>query len=229
MFSESISTEKISPVRKYDRLAGVEWLRIIACFGIVWFHVKAPAAFVGYGGLPAFMIVSVSFAAMINKNLSAKEILISRFHRMGVPWLFWSMVYGLAKISQSLWEGCPISSEFTSSMVLFGPSIHLWYLPFGMFVTAIVSLAARKGYFKFDRMYVFLYVALASATLIVCSWLLPRMGNTVPFSQWIFIFPAIVIGLVFAKIPTCPKESLPYLLGTLAVLGVACLFAEITT
>jgi peptidoglycan/LPS O-acetylase OafA/YrhL len=212
-----------------QRLAGIEWLRIAACFGIVWFHAHAPGASVGYGGLPAFMIVSVSLAAMPRKSLSIRDVITSRFWRLGMPWIFWSIVYGSAKLFHALFEGRPLTSEFTSSMLLYGASLHLWYLPFAMVVTAIVNLIAIKGFLRNDKLAIGGYIISAALLLFVCSWLLTLMNGSVPFSQWVFILPSITIGMALAAIPAGRRESLPYLFGILIVLMGACAFGEITT
>jgi peptidoglycan/LPS O-acetylase OafA/YrhL len=112
-------------------------------------------------------------------------------------------------------------------MAMYGTSIHLWYLPFGMVVTIFVRLAVLKGFLNPDRKTGSWCIVLASLLIAICSWLLSTMRFIVPFSQWFFILPAIAIGLVFSTIPLGKRSSLPYLLCTLVVLAGACMFTKV--
>ena len=54
----------------------------------------------------------------------------NRATRLLVPFAVWSGIFGLLKLAEVLLTGVSLGSEFKPSMLLTGPAIHLWFLPF---------------------------------------------------------------------------------------------------
>lgn len=210
--------------QKPDRLLSIELLRIVAAFGIVWFHVGAPGADLGYGGLPAFLIVAVAFAAAPPRAGAPRQTVVARLRRLGVPWLFWCLVYGAAKAARALAAHTPWSETFQPPMLLYGTAIHLWYLPFAMVVTVLVGLAVGRGLPVRTAGFRRAMLLAAGGAIVGASALDGRIAAE-PFAQWVFVSPFVFLGLVFASIPIGQPTTGPRLLAVLGVVAVACAVA----
>ena len=55
---------------------------------------------------------------------------IARARGLLLPWLAWSAVYGGVKVAEAVVGGQPPGNAFAPWMLLTGPAIHLWFLPF---------------------------------------------------------------------------------------------------
>lgn len=210
-----------------ERNGSVVILRTVASFGIIWFHAHAPGSSIAYGGLPAFMMISVAFAITTSRRGSSWELIASRFRRMMVPWVFWSVVYGAAKLIQLNLVHRALGAEFDWWMVATGTSLHLWYLPLGFVVVAGIGLARRTGRFPVG---IRLYAAgcvVALMGIVVCSRYLAGPDAVVPFAQWAFIFPAIGIGAALAAVPPQGPKRLRQVGGVAMVVVVASAVATV--
>jgi len=109
-----------------ERIANIDRLRIVAAVGIVWFHTMgAPYRRIGYTGLPIFLLVFFSLILRSTHADSTAQFLKRRWDRLMVPWLFWSIVYGLCRsvkaFSMMDWSGlrdvllCWFSGNWTTS------------------------------------------------------------------------------------------------------------------
>lgn len=215
--------EQTPAIPRVQRRAGVEWLRLAACFGVVLFHLEAAGGRIGVGGLAAFMVVAIAFAALPSRETTTGKIWSTRFRRLGWPWLFWSAIYTLAKIAQAVVEGRGIATEFNWSMLLTGPRIHLWYLPFALVLTALARDGVRRGVVKLTPPWLFGY-ALSSVVLIPLSaWLARATADIIPLHQWIFMAPAIPIGLALAGCSAVHRRGagLPLWIGGAVLIGWA--------
>ena len=126
------------------RQASLELVRLIACLGIVWFHCGAPGASVGYGGLPALIMLSVALATVPGKPRPPMVTVRKQAVRLLLPWVFWCAIYGIWRVMSAIALRHPISTEFRAWMLLTGPAIHLWYLPFAFCFTCTVRLLHKR-------------------------------------------------------------------------------------
>lgn len=159
-----------------SRNQNVEIVRILAAFGIVWFHSGAPWAAVGYSGLITFTALATYFASAGSAKL-ARRIL--------VPWLFWTVFYlgwRFAADGDPFIEGLsPVTSIFYGA--------HLWFLPFIFAVNlAVGSIASRH-----------LPLACALVALLMLAtvpwWREWQLSLGPPFGQFVHALPAAMIGV----------------------------------
>jgi len=123
-----------------QRNYNVDRLRILATFGIVWFHtVGIPGRHVAYAGLAIFIMLSFAYVTLRSPMATSAAILSERFKRLLLPWAFWWLIYLAAKMGKSVLSNTPFSADIDLGWILAGPSIHLWYLPFAFVMTMIVS------------------------------------------------------------------------------------------
>src|SRR5262249_45425125 len=110
--------------------------------------------------------------------------------RLLVPWLFWSLAIAGVFALRATQRGEPAWGWTKATMLLYGPEIHLWFLPFLLVATAGVRAAgvllsqhpARNvatGAFALGA------VALALCPLTAIGW---------PFEQGGFSVPALCLG-----------------------------------
>lgn len=121
----------------------IELLRILAAFGIVWFHAGRDTFGIGYGGLVAFLILSVWLAMSgSSKPISIGAGIGKRAVRFLVPWAFWMVVFGIRNhvIGRDLIE----TDRGWINGILASTNIHLWYLPYMFAILVGLDLLVRK-------------------------------------------------------------------------------------
>ena len=93
----TLQAEAASPeVRRRARIDGYDWVRLLAAINVIFFHVSpSPTGFLGRGGVPAFLMIAASIPAMRHQIEPFAPFALRRAHRILVPWLFWSAVFGL--------------------------------------------------------------------------------------------------------------------------------------
>lgn len=156
----------------------VDYCRLVAAFGIVWFHTEAPGYRVAYTGLPFFLVLLA---------LPSRMSLADRARRLLLPLLIWSVVYALFRAWNAAEQGQALFGWWKPWMPLVGTSIHLWFLPFA-FLVALVAPALRAS-----RL-VLLWPVLAAGLL---SW----VGETSvwPWYQWSFGVIPVLCGFAFLQ------------------------------
>jgi len=199
-----------------------EILRFVAALGVVWFHCHAPLELLGYAGLPALVALSLGLATAPGRPYPFSVTLSKRARRLLLPWVFWCIVYGLGKIFKSIAIGEPVSDRVTEWIFMAGPALHLWYLPYAFAVTCLGGLARRSYNPSSEFVIVLLSVASVVLTTVICSWVLETTSLPAPFSQWIYAFPAVVIGCCLPHSDNNSSKILSVLCLLSAVI-VACL------
>lgn len=179
------------------RNATLDHARLIAAFGIVFFHAGAPGGAIGYAALPFFLILLVVLAAPGAARQGFTEYARGRAQRLLLPWMLWSAVYAALKLAELAVTGATFSSEFAPWMALTGPALHLWFLPFAFAACLLVHPLLRLGAVlprRWGHGLPLALTALALATLAV------RQGLVLPtpFAQWLYAMPAVFLGLALA-------------------------------
>ncbi|HKK30389.1 MAG TPA: acyltransferase family protein [Alphaproteobacteria bacterium] len=117
-----------------------------------------------------------------------------RAQRLLLPWLAWCAVYFAAKVADAMLRGAPLASEFEYWMLVVGPKIHLWFLPF-VFVAglAFTHVIVRVGN---DALVNTACLVLFPVVQMACFYLLTEGLLERPFSQWVFVLPACFLGVL---------------------------------
>ena len=115
-----------------EYIAGFDVLRLGALLAIVWFHTGAPGADYMAWRLPTLAIISATLAAGRGEPRPFTQQVRRSWSRLLVPWLFWCGVYGVVDLFVLLRHGTSIVDELGGRVLLTGPSVHLWYLPFAL-------------------------------------------------------------------------------------------------
>lgn len=182
------------------RNGSIEYLRLIAAFGIIWFHAAAPLPDLGYAGLPMFVALLAVFAWNSKPNATFRSTIMGKARRLLLPWVAWCAVYAALKTAVALNDGGPLEIEYNPAYLLVGTSIHLWFLPFA-FIVSLAIWGLRLVFGHYPRAYI---LAFTIAVLPVFEMLGVAAVNErwagVPFIQWLFVMPFIPIGIALANI-----------------------------
>lgn len=186
------------------RNASFDYARLIAVIGIVWFHVQAPYADIGYSGLSLFLILLVFLAIpqishMRHTRHRAPAVLryaAARGRRLIIPWLGASLLFGALKMAD-IWRGAAWGSEFNTTMWLTGTALHLWFLPFAFVISLMLWPLARW----IPRVQRSVQLHLCMTFMCLSLIALAFWQNTTlpaPVAQWAYALPAIFLGVSLA-------------------------------
>jgi surface polysaccharide O-acyltransferase-like enzyme len=182
-----------------ERNGTLDYARLGAAIGIVVFHVGAPGASIGYAGLPFFLILLVylAFPAAVKHEFS--DYAKAKSVRLLQPWIVWSFIYGVLKLAEVLVTGGQLSSEFAPWMLLTGPALHLWFLPFAcaacISIWPLAHLSTRIGP---TGLLACSATGLLFAAIIVD--LSANLTSSQPVAQWLHALPAVLVGATLALI-----------------------------
>jgi surface polysaccharide O-acyltransferase-like enzyme len=173
------------------RNGSVDLLRGLAVVGIVWFHAHAPGADLALAGLTVFFLLLFYYAPGLKPPVGLT--IAARADRLLRPWLFWSAIYGVAKLAQAIVGGVPLATEFEPWMVLTGTALHLWFLPFAFLcllvlglIESLIDLTSSAGF----------AVALAlSGVALPLSVAIARLDLDHPWSEWGAALGSVGMGL----------------------------------
>lgn len=157
----------------------VDYCRLAAALGIVWYHTTAPGYRVAYIALPFFLVLLA---------LSVRASPTDRARRLLLPFAVWSAVYGLQRLSDALQRGEAPFGWVEPRMLVMGTSDHLWFLPFA-FAAGVLAPYLLKS-----RLLPVLPVHAAGGLALI--------GPTpaFPWYQWTFGLIPVLVGMVFAKV-----------------------------
>ena len=178
----------------------VEFFRIIAAFGVVWFHAELDAwRSIAYGGLIYFVILS-SYFSMVS---SRQYTFFDRVQRIIFPYLFWFIFYFLL-----LWlANKPINPKNLSlaSYIITSSSIHLWFLPFIFIV--LCSIDIFKKLINTNHKYIVCTLsAFFSMVLIVTSPIWRTYLLPIPLAQYVHVAAAVFMGVFLSCSHGVPKS-----------------------
>lgn len=169
------------------------YLRIFSAASIVWFH-TAPDGLIGRlgaVGLALFVCLSFlhapgpkDFRATVRR--SARSLL--------APWVFWWVFY--AAIAAWVARGVPplLGPETNVWLLLRGPAMHLWYLPF-IFLATIVVLAVRAAAVPLPiQIKTAAAIGFAAFGILL---LVQRPELPPPLSQMTNALPGVALGLAY--------------------------------
>ena len=176
------------------RLDAIEWVRVLAACGVVWFHIAGgPYKEIGHAGLICFILISVVFQAASAQKNTAIPYLLKRLRRIIPPWLFWFALYGLYNLLKGV-EFFPSSDGFVAN-ILTGPWIGLWFFPFILLLAPLVYALSQftTGLPRVVNAAGFQLIGIVMMMQSVKSngdWM-----NEAPWIQWIHALPALPLGL----------------------------------
>jgi Acyltransferase family len=170
-------------------------LRVLASLDIVGSHLGGQHLFWGVG-TPLFLILAIALGVQRPIAPDARAFMTKRVRRLLIPWLVWSVAIAAALSITELFHARAPFGWWKGEMLLYGPQIHLWFLP--------VAACAGVGAHVLHRITARLdpvpvacaCLALGVGTLALC----PLLGHGWPFEQWSFSAPALLLGLGLGRL-----------------------------
>ncbi len=191
--------EELKNIRRNEKIANIERLRILGAFGIVWFHNQnAPLRSIGYAGLPIFLLVFISLIVRYSHFHDFTGFTKRRAYRLLLPWLFWSAVYGVCMISKAVLQSEPILENFSASTFLVGTRIHLWYLPYS-FGIALCLYFINKFSSEISDLTIVLTMLFFSVATLGASSATMSYSMPVPLPQWLFGLSSLPLGIAIGR------------------------------
>ena len=203
------------------RLHNWDRLRAAGCLDIVASHLTGHHLFGGVG-LPIFFMLSIALSVARSSAVDARDFARKRVTRVVIPWLFWSLVTAAEFTLRARLRGLSGFSWFQPRMLLYGPEVHFWFLPF--------SACASLGVHRLLRMGDLVSSLRAATAACLLLALCPRVEWGWPFEQWGFSLPAIALGLMLGIAlrdePVRPFTRVELVLGALGFLTAALSIAQ---
>lgn len=199
--------------------ASYDYARAMAAFGIVVFHAGAPGAAIGYAALPFFLLLMLVFALPGAERRDPGAYARARWQRLMWPFFLWSGVYGALKLAEVALTPATFGDEFAPHMLLTGPAIHLWFLPFAFVCCLALSPLARMAR---ARMLWALGLPLGLLGLALALQA-ARQGQALapPLAQWAYVAPAACLGMALALTQSRPRMQAGLALGFVLLATVA--------
>ncbi len=194
--SASPSVKPGEPPARSSRLASVEFLRILACFGIVWFHhAGSRPVNLGNPGVSLFLMISIAFLGLDLRRAGTKN-LSRRAGRLALIWVAWSAMYAAFNVAKALVAKRSVGEYFDAWMALTGPSIHLWFIVFLLLATILAGLAWPLVRTLHSRGLPLLI--LAGASIPICALVFESV-STYPLPQWAIGVPSVFFGILLGN------------------------------
>ncbi len=170
------------------RNGSLELLRVLGAFGIVLFHANGPASAIGYAALPLFILMSLQLQ-------SGRGDLERRFWRFLTPFIAWSLIYTGLYTAQAVATQQSVTAWIAPSMILTGPSLHLWFLPF-MAVCSTLFIMFHDPLSRLSPTRISTVFALIG---LPCLYALNT--DTLPggVAQWVFGLPAVLLAPLLCR------------------------------
>jgi surface polysaccharide O-acyltransferase-like enzyme len=180
------------------RLVYLDRLRVLGMLDIVSIHSTGQYLFGGVG-LPIFLITSVAVNVRKPVPPTVKEVAHRRARTILKPWLFWSLAYLPVIAWEEVRHGRSPWGAIEPAMILFGPAIHLWFLPFILPANIAAVYLARRSLGIPTVRVIQAAAWIGAATLLLAAFIRFRWGVGPPFGQWLFSIPAVPLGLAVGR------------------------------
>jgi fucose 4-O-acetylase-like acetyltransferase len=147
----------------------------------------------------AFLLIFCAFIVNKPKPDSIRNMAKKKAQRLLVPWLFWCAIYGIMKVIKTVIEGSTLYDNFSISMFLTGPRLHLWFLPYA-FIAALCLNYLHNLTEKIPLQTSTLIMSVIGVVaLLVSSIILANVELPLPFGHWIFGLPALLLGFAVGQ------------------------------
>ncbi|PQO28769.1 acyltransferase family protein [Blastopirellula marina] len=197
----AVTNNSESEPRHAYGILGFDVLRFVAVLAVIWFHARAPGSDYTLWHVPTLVIISVVLASEYHEHFSMEAVVRKRAKRILIPWLFWCVVYGVVDIVRVLFGSPSLVLGSSYFVFLYGPSLHLWFLPY-IFLVTVFAACLRNVVIKESKIN---RAAVALLILVVALWALYVLdGQTwwkelpMPLLQWFSATPAMCLGVLLA-------------------------------
>jgi len=193
-------------IKAEKHLANIDRLRILAVIGVISHHTFNVENSIGRNiakaCLPIFVMIFIAFISQTAKHDNLRSFTRKKFQRLMMPWLFWSLVYALAKIAKQLLTHEAVQDAFYPYMIFTGTAIHLWFLSYAFAAALLIFYLQSQMRQYSTKVVIVLATIVGAAALLLCSIIMSTAKLPVPLGQWALGLPAIPFGFALGKIYT---------------------------
>jgi peptidoglycan/LPS O-acetylase OafA/YrhL len=176
------------------RRQSIDVMRIVAAFGIVWAHMQAPGRTEGYVALGLFVILTAFLSVGSLERGGLKRFWLGRLVRFLLPWLAWSLVFCLLQaLRDGGLAGLLVVEDWRT--LLYGPAIHLWFLPWVVLTSPLIVLAVA---WLTTAVRIWVAAVAGIALGARAMWLHDMAAPADPFGQWLFATIPLIYGILTA-------------------------------
>ena len=154
----------------------IDYGSFLAALAIVWFGIEAPGQRIAYVALPFILVLLMA---------PSKNGMVGRAKRLLVPFLIWSVVFGILHTAMALKGNDPPLGWWSENMILFGTWEHLWILPFCLLVGLIAPWLQHP------------IASLGAAWMAALLIVVKGTPDTMPFAQWTFGVIPVLVGIAY--------------------------------
>src|SRR3954462_7074517 len=134
------------------RFVALDAMRCLAAAGVVFVHsIQSPRlipfAEIGHLSVPFYLFVALFMLGRSSERepqRSGRAYLIGRFKRLYLPFLLWSVIYGIARSVKRVTVSGQSPLELSPRIFWSGTQYHLWFLPFLLAVSVIAALVHAR-------------------------------------------------------------------------------------
>jgi hypothetical protein len=159
-----------------ERNGLIDYGRFAAALGITWFGINAPGQRIAYIAVPFLLVLLMKPSTLA---------LAGRARRLLLPFLTWSIIFGMLHTALALKTNDPPFGWWQSDMILSGTWSHLWILPFA-FLAALVS-----PWFQHP------IASLGAAWLAALVVVVKGPPAAMPFGLWSFGVIPVLVGIAY--------------------------------
>lgn len=159
-----------------ERNGLIDYGQFAAALGITWFGINAPGQRIAYVAFP-FLLVLLMKPSTLTLAAQARRLLL--------PFLTWSIVFGMLHTALALKTNDPPFSWWSADMILSGTWSHLWILPFGFFA------AVLSPWFQHP------IASLGAAWLAALVFVVKGPPAAMPFGLWAFGIIPVLVGIAY--------------------------------
>lgn len=217
-----------------NRIATLDAARFLAAIGVVWIHVCQTPQTANLGAIGRFAVPFFAAAAGYflvqslhrKTDLSLKHFVASKFTRLYVPFLAWSGIYLVFKLTKKVLLNDSETVIPGIEVLYEGGAYHLWFIPYLIAASIVVRWMAQQFSKSTNQQHnLIIFVAAIGLALALILRIWPPSEST--FSFMMMTTPALLWGCalgwlqITAKHPSekpCLQSQSPIFTTTFLVL-----------
>lgn len=174
------------------RIASIGYARLAAALCIVVFHCGPVYGHYFLVGLDFFIILPIVLLSGDSSRGRFSDALsryASRYLRL---WWIWSLIYLAIGVIYVSITSKTAAEFFQIWMLLTGPSLHLWFLPFAFVALVAAKMLLSQRISDLVTLLIALGLFLFACVLIMVS---PIKSSPIPVAQWLSVTPALLLAI----------------------------------
>ena len=152
-------------------------------------------------GLPVFLMLTCALGVRRPTLPPAHPFISKRVKRLLLPWLAWFGIYAAFSIARATLgqHTEPAFAWFDPYMLLFGPTIELWFLPYA-FAAGIATYSVVRFTSGFRSSFVIMGAMMVGIAALMAVEFYDWSFFPSPFPQWVFGAASVPFGVALGRV-----------------------------